>query len=73
MRARCRRGDSAQSTVLEFRANRSGDRVLARRGGEPSGVNLVKAVIKLISYLEDARMYRAARESGPAASRSFSL
>jgi len=45
----------------------------AARRGEPRGVNLVKAVIKLISYLEDARMYRADRESGPAASRSFSL
>lgn len=29
-------------------------------------LNLVKAVIKLISYLEDARMYRADRESGRA-------
>lgn len=34
--------------------------------GRIEGVNLAKAVIKLISYLEDARMYRADRESGRA-------
>lgn len=38
-----------------------------------SRVNLAKAVIKLISYLEDARMYRAGRESGRSRSLVFSL
>lgn len=37
-------------------------RLVGRRGeGERSGVNLAKAVIKLISHLEDARMYRRGR------------
>jgi len=47
-----------------------------RRGAAASReVNLAKAVIKLISYLEDARMYRADRENDRSASRSlvFSL